>query len=97
MKKLLLFTFSLFYLFSFSAYALDVTGLRTEDYHNPVGIDKTSIHFSWQLQSEQRGVVQTAYSIQIANDAAFGNVVWESGNVNSDQSVFITNGKKMLR
>ena len=89
MKKLLLFTFSLFYLFSFSAYALDVTGLRTEDYHNPVGIDKTSIHFSWQLQSEQRGVVQTAYSIQIANDAAFGNVVWESGNVNSDQSVFV--------
>ena len=70
-----------------AAHALDVTGLRTEDYHNPVGIDKTSIHFSWQLQSELRGVLQTSYSIQIASDAAFGNVVWESGTTNSDQSV----------
>ena len=34
-------------------FALDVTELRTEDYHNPVGIDKSVIHFSWQLQSEQ--------------------------------------------
>ena len=40
-----------------SAFALDVTGLRTEDYHNPVGIDKSNVHFSWQLQSELRGVM----------------------------------------
>ena len=72
-----------------SAFALDITGLRTEDYRNPVGIDKSTIHFSWQLQSEQRGVMQTNYSIQIATDAAFGNVVWESGTVNSDQSVYV--------
>ena len=72
-----------------SAFALDITGLRTEDYRNPVGIDKSSIHFSWQLQSEQRGVMQTSYSLQIASDAAFGNVVWESGTVNSDQSVYV--------
>ena len=69
------------------AFALDIVNLRTEDYHNPVGIDKSSVHFSWQLQSEQRGVLQTSYNIQIATDAAFGSVVWESGTVNSDQSV----------
>ena len=69
------------------AFALDVTGLRTEDYHNPVGIDKSNVHFSWQLQSELRGVMQTSYNVQIASDASFGNVVWESGVVNSDQSV----------
>lgn len=68
-------------------YALDVTGLRTEDYRNPVGIDKSSIHLSWQLESELRGVMQTSYKVQIARDAAFGNVVWESGTINSDQSV----------
>ena len=74
-------------LMALPAFALDVVNLRTEDYHNPVGIDKSSVHFSWQLQSEQRGVLQTNYNIQIASDAAFGNVVWESGVVNSDQSV----------
>ena len=72
-----------------SAFALDITGLRTEDYRNPVGIDKSTIHFSWQLQSEQRSVMQTSYNIQIASDADFGNVVWESGTVNSDQSVYV--------
>ena len=70
-----------------SAFALDVTSLRTEDYRNPVGIDKSTIHLSWQLQSEQRCVLQTAYSVQIARDASFGDIVWESGNVSSDQSV----------
>ena len=89
MKKLL---FSLLSLFVFnlpSAFALDVTGLRTEDYSNPVGIDKSVVHFSWQLESEQRGVVQTSYNVQVASDAAFGNVVWQSGTVNSDASVFV--------
>ena len=71
------------------AFALDVTGLRTEDYRNPIGIDRSTIHLSWQLQSEQRGVLQTAYSVQIASDASFGNIVWESGTVSSDQSVYV--------
>ena len=74
-------------LMALPAFALEVTNLRTEDYHNPVGIDRSSIHLSWQLQSEQRGVMQTSYSVQIATDALFGNVVWESAVVNSDQSV----------
>ena len=87
MKKLLFPLFSLF-LFS-SAFALEVSNLRTEDYRNPVGIDKSVVHFSWQLESEQRGVVQTSYNLQIATDAVFGNVVWTSGSVSSDASVFV--------
>lgn len=71
------------------AFALDVTGLRTEDYHNPVGLDKGVVHFSWQLQSEHRSVLQTSYNVQIATDGVFGNVVWESGSVSSDESVFV--------
>lgn len=77
----------LVWMLSMPAYALDVTNLRTEDYRNPVGLDKGSVHFSWQLQSEQRSVMQTSYSLQIATDAIFADVVWESGTVNSDQSV----------
>ena len=83
----------LFFLFlcmmALPAFALDIIGLRTEDYYNPVGIDKSAVHFSWQLQSEQRGVLQTSYNLQIATDAAFGNIVWESGAVNSDQCVYV--------
>ena len=85
MKKILFFILT--FVATLSVYALDVNGLRTEDYHNPVGIDKSTVHFSWTLQSMQRGVVQTSYSLQVARDAAFGDVVWESGNVESDQSV----------
>ena len=85
MVKRLFFIFSC--LVATSAYALDVTNLRTEDHRNPVGLDKSAVHLSWQLQSEQRAVVQTSYSVQIATDAAFGKVVWESGVVSSDQSV----------
>ena len=89
MKKLLFSFFLFFAVHSSAAFALQVTGLRTEDYHNPVGIDKSVVHFSWQLQSEKRGVVQTSYNVQIATDAAFGNIVWETGNVGSDASVFV--------
>ena len=60
MGKRLFFLFSC--LMALPAFALEVTNLRTEDYHNPVGIDRSSIHLSWQLQSEQRGVMQTSYS-----------------------------------
>ena len=87
MKKYLLPVVTL--LLAVPAFALDVVNLRTEDYRNPIGIDRSTIHFSWQLESEQRGVVQTSYSLQIATDAAFGNVVWESAGVNSDESVFV--------
>ena len=89
MKKQIFFLFSLFVFHLSSAFALDVTGLRTEDYRNPVGIDKSVVHFSWQLESEQRGVVQTSYNVQIATDAAFAGVVWTSGSVSSDASVFV--------
>ena len=85
MKKIL-FTL-LTYVAALSAYALDVNTLRTEDYRNPVGIDKSTIHFSWTMQSLQRSVVQTSYSLQVARDADFADVVWESGTVESDQSV----------
>ena len=85
MERRLLLFFA--WVLALSASALDVTNLRTEDYRNPVGIDRTSIHLSWQLQSELRGVLQTSYNVQIARDADFGDIVWESGTVSSDQSV----------
>ena len=75
------------WMLTLSVFALDVTDLRTEDMRNPIGIDQSNIHLSWMLQSSQRAVLQTAYSIQIARDASFGDVVWESGTISSTQSV----------
>ncbi|MBO7120001.1 MAG: family 78 glycoside hydrolase catalytic domain, partial [Bacteroidaceae bacterium] len=93
MKKQFYLSVALFVFQLSAAFALDVVGLRTEDYRNPVGIDKSAIHLSWQLESEQRGVMQTSYNVEIATDAAFGNVVWTSGTVESDKSVDVeTNG-----
>lgn len=86
MKKVL---FLMAILASLPAFALEIKNLRTEDYHNPVGIDRGTLHFSWQMESSYRGVTQTSYNIQIARDAEYGNVVWESGTVSSDQSVFV--------
>ena len=86
MKKVL---FLMAILASLPAFALEIKNLRTEDYHNPIGIDRGTLHFSWQMESSYRGVTQTSYNIQIARDAAFGNIVWESGTVSSDQSVFV--------
>lgn len=90
MKKVLIL---LMCMFTMSAFALEVTDLRTEDYRNPVGLDQSTIRLSWVLQSNLRSVMQTSYSVQIATDATFGNIVWESGTVNSDQSVdVVANG-----
>ena len=85
--KRILFSLLVFVTTTFTVYALDVNSLRTEDYYNPIGIDAGTIHFSWILQSGQRSVMQKTYSIQVARDAAFGDVVWESGTVESSQSV----------
>lgn len=83
MKKLI--TLLAVWATAFCMYALEVRNLKTQGYQNPVGTDLTVPAFSWQLLSADRGVVQTSYSIRVATDRAFSDVVWESGTVESDQ------------
>ncbi|MFV0593663.1 MAG: glycoside hydrolase family 78 protein [Draconibacterium sp.] len=58
---------------------------------NPVGIDIQQPRLSWQLQSEQQNVMQTAYEIWVGateNDLnSKGKLLWNSGKVASDKSV----------
>ena len=70
-----------------SAYALEVSHLKTMAYRNPIGIDVVEPTFSWVLTSEQRGVVQETYSIRIATDRNFQDIVWQSGTISSQESV----------
>jgi alpha-L-rhamnosidase len=70
-----------------------VTNLLCENLSNPLSIDLTQPRFSWQLVSDKRNVIQTAYEIQISENAPSlaknKNLVWNSGKVNSDSSVHV--------
>ncbi len=69
---------------------VQVTNLKVENLSNPLGIDRQQPHLSWQLQSTQRNVMQSAYEVRVGDNPAFkGNAVWSSGRVNSDQSVHV--------
>ena len=70
-----------------------VTNTRTEKFVNPLGIDRTKPEFSWQLQSNERNIVQSAYEIRVAETAANllkgKNLVWNPGKVSSSNSLYI--------
>lgn len=70
-----------------ATHALTVSNLRVQGMINPIGIDSDSPTFSWVIESNQRNVTQKSYSLKVATDAALGNVVWESGAIESDKSV----------
>ena len=60
--------------------------MLTEDLVNPVGIDDSTPVFSWKVQSEEMGWLQSAYQIVVQNGSA---VVWDSGRVESGASIGI--------
>jgi len=66
-----------------------VKDLRVEYMKNPIGLDEPQPRFSWKLESDERGVFQTAYTIIVSLDESFDRIVWNSGEVVSDQSVAI--------
>jgi alpha-L-rhamnosidase len=63
-----------------------VTRLRCEYKVDPLGIDAAQPRLSWQLQSAERGVVQSAYQVQVARA---GKTLWDTGKVASDRSVHV--------
>ena len=58
--------------------------LLTENLTNPIGLDALQPRLSWQLISDKRNVVQTAYEIVVSEGK---NSVWKTGKVATDQSV----------
>jgi alpha-L-rhamnosidase len=69
------------------------TYLRCEALETPLGLDTPAPRFSWQLDDGRQGGKQTAYEIQVATRPeliASGKAdVWNSGRVQSDQSVAV--------
>ncbi|HYL64980.1 MAG TPA: glycoside hydrolase family 78 protein [Candidatus Methylomirabilis sp.] len=69
--------------------ALTVKDLRCEYKVDPLGIDVKKPRLSWELESAERGVMQTNYEVRVAGsegELAKGKVIWSSGNVMSDAS-----------
>jgi alpha-L-rhamnosidase len=74
------------------ARAPSLADLRCEYKVDPLGIDAASPRLSWQLRSDARGVVQSAYRVQVARDrASWGKsaLVWDTGKVSSDRSSLV--------
>jgi alpha-L-rhamnosidase len=63
-----------------------VQNLLCENSINPLGIDAPYPGLSWQLSSNQRGIMQTAYQVKVTEGKT---TVWNSGKVNSDSSVHV--------
>ncbi|WP_433707048.1 family 78 glycoside hydrolase catalytic domain [Paenibacillus illinoisensis] len=68
---------------------LTINHLRCEYKVNPIGLDVKSPRLSWQLQSDQRNCVQSAYQIQLSLTDGHEQTVWDSGKVISDQSIHV--------
>jgi alpha-L-rhamnosidase len=70
---------------------LRLVSLRTEYKTNPLGIDIRKPRLSWEMEFGQRGTAQSAYQIQVARSEpdlnANRNFLWDSGRINSDQSI----------
>jgi alpha-L-rhamnosidase len=65
---------------------VSVQNLMCENLTNPMAVDAKQPRFSWQLLSDKRNTVQSAYEIKVFLDKT---AVWNTGKVTSDQSMNI--------
>ena len=70
---------------------VSVDRLRTGQLDTPLNVETPHPRLSWIINSTDRGVMQTAYQILVASSpeklAAGEGDLWNSGKVNSDQSI----------
>jgi alpha-L-rhamnosidase len=63
-----------------------VANLLCENLINPIGIDAAQPGFSWQLVSDKRNTMQTAYEIRVLEGK---KITWSTGKISSDSSVHV--------
>lgn len=99
MKRLNLLLISLLFFpkYTFSNIGIRIENLRVEYIKTPLGIDVESPRFSWQMKSpyHKRGLKQTAYQLVVTDEN--GQTVWDSGKIDSEQSLNIKyQGRQLL-
>lgn len=74
-----------------SVLAVRVTDLRIENQDQPLGIDIHAPRMSWQLQSDSRGTIQSAYQVRVSRSreglSRTSDLVWDSGRISSSDSI----------
>lgn len=83
------------------AQTLKISNPRCEYKQNPIGVDAAKPTLSWELQSNQQNVLQTAYRILVADDNLLlqkntGNI-WDSKKISSSESIQVKYNGKVLR
>ncbi|HTN19927.1 MAG TPA: glycoside hydrolase family 78 protein [Pelobium sp.] len=99
-KKFIIFFLLVFGFSHLKAQDLQVTALKVEQLVNPLGIDVKQPNLSWQIVSQKRGVMQTAYQVLVSSSAEKlaqnEGDLWNSGKVNSSESIYVKyNGKEL--
>lgn len=83
-----------------AASGAQVTDLRCEYLANPLGLDVLQPRLNWRLASERQGARQTAYRVIVASSpkqlAKDQGDLWDSGKVDSDQSLQVEYAGKPL-
>jgi len=85
--------------FAVDSSAARPVNLKCEYRVNPLGVDTLVPRFSWEMDDAQRGAKQTAYQIIVSTDSRMKDlnaVVWDTGKVESDQSVHVAYKGKSL-
>ncbi|VGO13280.1 hypothetical protein PDESU_01836 [Pontiella desulfatans] len=65
------------------------SALRCEYLENPLGIDVREPRLSWVVPSMVRGDMQTAYQINVSSTPDGKGDLWDSGKVESDESIHV--------
>jgi len=94
MKKQSILSLALFTLCLLMPAQVVITGLLTENMTDPIGMEAAHPRFSWQLVTDKRNVTQTAYELRVS---AGTKAVWNTGKVNSDQSVHVAYAGEPLK
>jgi len=82
------------------AQSLTPVQLKCEYLSNPHRIDETEPRLNWKVESDADGAMQSAYQIHVASTAenlAAGNAdLWDSGKVDSDETLRLVYSGKQL-
>ena len=84
-----------------SGHTVSIKDLRVEMKENPVGIGVSQPRFMWKISSGSPDLTQTSYQIQVAespdNLKNGKELLWDSGEVKSDESILIPYGGNPLQ
>ena len=76
---------------------IEITEVSCEYRINPIGIDCPRPRFGWKLASGSRAVLQGGYRIQVSTEEEFARPLWDTGRVESGESVLVPYDGPALR